>query len=142
VVAEPIEPATVLGNSDYLKELLLVLVDNAIQYTPDGGEIRLSVAREDDEAVIRVVDNGVGIAEEDLPHLFERFYRADHSRHRDAGTARGTGLGLSIAQWISDEHHGRIEVQSQPGKGTTFTLRLPALAVEARSEPVAVAAGR
>jgi two-component system OmpR family sensor kinase len=142
VVADPIEPATVLGNSDYLKELLLVLVDNAIQYTPDGGEIRLSVAREDDEAVIRVVDNGVGIAEEDLPHLFERFYRADHSRHRDAGTARGTGLGLSIAQWISDEHHGRIEVQSQPGKGTTFTLRLPALAVEARSEPVAVAAGR
>ena len=109
-----------------MKELLLVLVDNAIQYTPDGGEIRLSVAAaRTDEVVISVVDNGVGIAAHDLPHLFERFYRADDSRHRDSGTASGTGLGLSIAQWIADEHGGRIEVQSEPGRGSTFTLRLP-----------------
>jgi two-component system, OmpR family, sensor kinase len=127
VTADPIEAATVLGDGDYLKELLLVLVDNAIQYTPDGGEIRLGVRRQGDEAIISVKDNGVGIAEQDLPHLFERFYRADDSRHRESGTASGTGLGLSIAQWIADEHDGRIEVQSEPGRGSTFTLRLPAV---------------
>ena len=125
VIADPIEESTVLGNQDYLKELLLVLADNAIQYTPDGGQIRLSVTRDGDDVVIGVEDNGVGIAADDLPHLFERFYRADHARHRDTGTARGTGLGLSIAQWIADEHHGRIDVWSEPGRGTTFTLRLP-----------------
>jgi two-component system OmpR family sensor kinase len=135
VTTESIEPATVLGDNDYLKELLLVLVDNAIQYTPDGGEIRLSVRRQDDEAVISVEDNGVGIAENDLPHLFERFYRADDSRHRERGTASGTGLGLSIAQWIADEHDGRIEVQSEPGRGSTFTLRLPAVVSPTEAVP-------
>jgi two-component system, OmpR family, sensor kinase len=135
VVADPIEPTTVLGNRDRLKELLLVLADNAIQYTPDGGQIRLSVVRDGDEVAIGVEDNGVGIGEADLPHLFERFYRADHARHRDTGTARGTGLGLSIAKWIAEQHHGRIEVQSEPGRGTTFTLRLPAH-IAADSSPV------
>jgi signal transduction histidine kinase len=125
VVADPIEPAIVLGDADYLKELLLVLVDNAIQYTPDGGEIRLGARRDGDDVVIGVTDNGMGIAGEDLAHLFERFYRADSARHHDSGTAGGTGLGLSIAQWIADEHHGRIEVTSEPGHGSTFTLRLP-----------------
>jgi two-component system OmpR family sensor kinase len=128
VLAEPIEAATVLGDADYLKELLLVLVDNAIQYTPDGGEISLSLRRQGDEAIIAVSDNGVGIGSEDLPHLFERFYRADHARHRAMETARGTGLGLSIAQWIAEEHGGRIEVASEHGQGTTFTLSLPAVA--------------
>jgi signal transduction histidine kinase len=127
VLAEPIEEATVLGDADYLKELLLVLVDNAIQYTPDGGEIRLSLERIGDEVAIAVTDNGDGIADEDLPHLFERFYRADHARHRDVNVARGTGLGLSIAQWIADEHDGRITVESEYGQGTTFTLHLPAI---------------
>jgi two-component system OmpR family sensor kinase len=137
VIADPIEEATVIGDADYLKELLLILVDNAIQYTPDGGEIRLGVRREarpvhadadgagGDEVLISVVDNGMGIASEDLPHLFERFYRADSARHRDTGSAGGTGLGLSIAQWIAEEHHGRIEVESVPGRGSRFTLRLP-----------------
>jgi signal transduction histidine kinase len=126
VSADPIEPATVLGDGDYLKELLLVLVDNAIQYTPDGGAIGLSVRNQGHEVVISIQDNGVGIAEDDLPHLFERFYRADDSRHRDSSSASGTGLGLSIAQWIADEHGGRIEVTSDLGHGSTFTLRLPA----------------
>jgi len=136
VVADPIEAATVLGNRDYLKELLLVLADNAIQYTPDGGQIRLSVIQDGDEVVFGMEDNGVGIGPEDIPHLFERFYRADHARHRDTGTARGTGLGLSIAQWIAVEHNGRIEVQSEPGRGTTFTLRLPAYSAATAPAPV------
>jgi two-component system, OmpR family, sensor kinase len=134
VTTDLIEEATVIGDGDYLKELLLILVDNAIQYTPDGGEIRLGVRREacpdaggagGDEVVISVVDNGMGIASEDLAHLFERFYRADSARHRDTGSAGGTGLGLSIAQWIAEEHHGRIEVESVLGHGSRFTLRLP-----------------
>jgi signal transduction histidine kinase len=139
VVADPIEAATVLGDADYLKELLLVLVDNAIQYTPDGGQIRLGVRCEDDKVVIDVVDNGVGIDAIDLPHLFERFYRADDARHRDTGTASGTGLGLSIAQWIAEEHHGRIEVVSEPRCGSTFSLRLP-LHAAASVAPLALAA--
>ena len=142
VLAEPIEAATVLGDADYLKELLLILVDNAIQYTPDGGEIRLSLERVDDEVAIAVTDNGVGIEAEDLPHLFERFYRADHSRHRGTNQAHGTGLGLSIAQWIADEHGGHIDVESEFGRGTTFTVRLPAVAepaVEETEPPVLVA---
>ena len=125
VTADSIEEATVLGDADYLKELLLILVDNAIQYTPDGGEIRLGVRRQEDEVVISVADNGMGIAVEDRSHLFERFYRADSARHRDSGTSGGTGLGLSIAQWIADEHNGQIEVQSELGHGSTFTVRLP-----------------
>ena len=137
VIADPIQEATVLGDGDYLKELLLILVDNAIQYTPDGGEIRLGARRQagpfssghpdagGDEVVISVSDNGMGIDVEDLSHLFERFYRADSARHRDTGTSGGTGLGLSIAQWIAEEHHGRIDVTSEPGRGSTFTVRLP-----------------
>ena len=132
VIADSIQPAIVLGDADYLKELLLVLVDNAIQYTPDGGEIRLGARLQAgpddggaDEVVISVTDNGMGVDVDDLSHLFERFYRADSARHRDTGTSGGTGLGLSIAQWIADEHHGRIEVQSEVGRGSTFTVRLP-----------------
>ncbi|MFN8634595.1 MAG: ATP-binding protein [Chloroflexota bacterium] len=141
VIAEPIEDAVVVGDADYLKELLLILVDNAIQYTPDGGVIRLSVRHQVAEAVISVADNGVGIAEQHQPHLFERFYRADDARHRASGTAGGTGLGLSIAQWIVDEHGGSIEVQSQPGTGTTFILRLP-IAQPASAAAALATAGR
>ena len=125
VFADQIEEATVLGDADYLKELLLILADNAIQYTPDGGEIRLGARVQDEEVVISVSDNGMGIDAEDLAHLFQRFYRADSARHRDTGTSGGTGLGLSIARWIAEEHHGRIEVQSEMGHGSTFTVRLP-----------------
>jgi signal transduction histidine kinase len=151
VTSDSIEEATVLGDADYLKELLLILVDNAIQYTPDGGEIRLSVRRQaspvypgagGDEVVISVADNGMGIDGEDLSHLFERFYRADSARHRDTGTASGTGLGLSIAQWIAEEHGGRIDVQSEPLHGSTFTLRLPIHTPSAQPPALAVAAAR
>jgi signal transduction histidine kinase len=148
VTADPIEAATVLGDGDYLKELLLVLVDNAIQYTPDGGVIGLSARYQPGpdagvgEAVISITDNGVGIAEHDLPHLFERFYRADDSRHRDSSSASGTGLGLSIAQWIAEEHGGRIEVTSELGRGTTFTLHVPARVSTVSPVPVLASASR
>jgi len=147
VIADPIQDATVLGDADYLKELLLILVDNAIQYTPDGGEIRLGARVEAgpapsdaggagaDEVVVSVTDNGMGVDAEDLAHLFERFYRADSARHRDTGTSGGTGLGLSIAQWIAEEHHGRIDVRSEVGHGSTFTVRLPVHAPAATPLP-------
>jgi len=125
VVAEPIEEAVVVGDADYLKELLLILVDNAVSYTPDGGQIRLSAERADYEVRVAVADNGVGIDAADVPHLFERFYRADRARVRSAGSSGGTGLGLSIAQWIVDQHGGRIEVDTAPGRGSTFIVRLP-----------------
>ncbi len=119
-----VQPAAVLGNSTWLKQLLLILLDNACKYTPQGGSISLSLLREGEMAVIRVKDTGIGITAEDLPHIFDRFYRADKARARDEG---GTGLGLAIARWIVEEHGGEIEAHSEGGRGTTFTVRLPAL---------------
>ncbi len=119
-----LQPVTVLGNATWLKQLLLTLLDNALKYTPEGGRITLSLMREGDQASIRVQDTGMGIAPEDLPHVFERFYRADKARARDEG---GSGLGLAIARWVVEEHGGEIAAQSEPGKGTTFTVRLPAI---------------
>lgn len=142
VVAETVAEATVLGDADYLKELLLVLADNAIKYTPDGGVIRLGARVEDNAVLISVVDNGLGIASHDIPHLFERFYRADNARHRDSGTTGGTGLGLSIALWIAEEHNGRIEIASTPGVGSTFTLRLPVYTPAAPPEPLEAVTAR
>jgi two-component system OmpR family sensor kinase len=121
----PIEPATIVASPDHFKQLLLILVDNAIKYTPPGGEIRISACLEGDppELAIAIADTGPGIAPEALPHIFERFYRAEQAR---GGT--GSGLGLAIARWLADEHGGRIEVSSQVGVGSVFTVRLPALA--------------
>jgi heavy metal sensor kinase len=118
------DQATILGDPDRLKQLLLNLVDNAIKYTPKGGKVTLGLRRAKGWAVLSVTDTGVGIPEKDLPHIFERFYRVDKARSRAAG---GTGLGLPIVQWIVLAHGGRIEAQSEPGKGTTFTVWLPRL---------------
>ncbi len=119
-----VQPVSVLGNATWLKQLLLILLDNACKYTPPGGSVSVSLLREGDAAAIRVRDTGMGIAQEDLPHIFKRFYRADRARARDEG---GTGLGLAIARWVAEEHGGQIEAESETGKGTTFTVRLPAL---------------
>lgn len=116
------DQVTVLGDADKLKQLLLNLVDNAIKYTPKGGQITLGLAREDGWARLTVADTGVGIPPEHLPHIFERFYRVDRARSRGGG---GAGLGLSIAQWIAQAHGGRITVESEVGRGTTFTVWLP-----------------
>ncbi len=115
------DQAIVEGDADRLRQLLLNLTDNAIKYTPAGGEVTLTLHRDDGWVAIGVEDTGVGIAAEDLPHIFERFYRADRSRARPGGS----GLGLSIAHWIAQAHGGELTVTSEPGRGSTFTLHLP-----------------
>jgi signal transduction histidine kinase len=122
IEVDKLEPAVLLGDGDRLKQLLLILLDNAVKYTPAGGRVSVELGRRSRIANILVRDTGVGIPDDALPHLFERFYRADPARARDPG---GTGLGLSIAQWIVDQHGGRIEVQSCLGVGTTVTVMLP-----------------
>jgi heavy metal sensor kinase len=105
-----------------LKRMLLILIDNAIKYTPRGGSVRLALRSTATQAVFEVIDSGVGIKPEDLPHIFERFYRAPNARFINAD---GSGLGLAIAQWIAAAHHGTLAAQSVLGEGTTFQLTLP-----------------
>jgi anti-sigma regulatory factor (Ser/Thr protein kinase) len=118
-------PAKTFGDADRLGQLITNLLTNAIYYNKPSGEIRVSTRSENGGAVLAVADSGEGIAVEDLPHVFERFYRADKSRSRAEGRS---GLGLAICKAIVDSHGGSIDVTSRPGAGTTFTVRLPALA--------------
>ncbi|MBI5294736.1 MAG: HAMP domain-containing protein [Chloroflexi bacterium] len=118
-----IDQLQVNGDRDRLKQVLLNLAANAIQYTPQDGDVFISLAKAGDQARIIVRDTGPGIPSEDLPHIFERFYRAEKSRTRSRTS--GFGLGLSIAKWIVEHHNGRIEVESKEGKGTTFAIWLP-----------------
>jgi signal transduction histidine kinase len=118
-----LEQTVVIGDRDRLKQLLLNLVVNALQYTQAGGRVVLSLRVVEDCVHITISDNGPGIPPEELPHIFDRFYRVEKSRSRSA--LGGSGLGLSIAQWIAQSHDGRIEVASEPGKGTTFSVWLP-----------------
>ncbi len=120
------DQAAVLGDQDRLRQLLLNLADNALKYTPAGGEVTLNMRRSDGWVSVAVSDTGIGISPEDLPHIFDRFYRADRSR----GRSGGAGLGLAIAHWIAQAHHGRLEVTSEVGRGSTFTLWLPELGAE------------
>jgi two-component system OmpR family sensor kinase len=122
-----LEPIAVKGDRDRLKQVMLNLVGNAIQYTPAGGTVTISLVKVEDRACLTVSDTGAGIPAADLPHIFERFYRGEKSRHRSSGTG-GFGLGLSIAYWIVRSHEGDMEVQSQEGKGTSFTVWLPLIA--------------
>ena len=119
---ETLEPATIDGDADRIKQLLLILVDNAIRYTPSDGRVSLSLERRDAAVVFTVRDSGIGIPPVALPRVFERFFRADPARSRDPD---GTGLGLSIAQWITDQHRGHISLGSAPGKGTVATVMFP-----------------
>ena len=120
-----IDQVLVTGDRDRLKQVLINLVANAIQYTPAGGEVFLSLEKIGEQARIICRDTGPGIPAEDLPHIFDRFYRAEKSRTR--GKATGFGLGLSIANWIVERHSGRIEVNSKEGQGTSFAIWLPVL---------------
>ena len=127
-----IDQVQVHGDRDRLKQVLLNLVANAIHYTPAGGEIFLSLCKVGEQVRLIVCDTGPGIPAKDLPHIFERFYRAEKSRTRSS--ISGFGLGLSIAHWIIDHHGGSIEVNSQEGKGTTFCIWLPLLSNQPLAE--------
>jgi signal transduction histidine kinase len=107
-----------------IREMLLNLVTNAIKYTPQGGAVALRLAEEVDAVSLAVRDTGIGVAPGDLPHIFERFWRADPARSR-TGDRPGTGLGLAITKWIAEAHGGTITVQSRPGRGSVFVVRLP-----------------
>jgi signal transduction histidine kinase len=123
-----LEDGIVMGDRTRLRQLLLNLVTNAIKYTPRGGRVELSVTRRGvDEVVIVVRDTGIGIAANDLPHVFDRFWRADRVRSRSSERG-GFGLGLAISQWIVQAHGGSIGVQSRLGRGTVFTVILPVVA--------------
>ena len=122
------EPAMVLADKVTMRQMLRIFLENAVKYTPAGGVIRLSSrCSPDDEGYIELVieDTGIGIAEEEQEKIFQRFYRVDSSRTKEAGQPGGTGLGLSIAKWIADRHGIKIRVESQPGAGTRFTLKIP-----------------
>jgi signal transduction histidine kinase len=110
------------ADGEALRRALLILMDNAAKYTPRCGSIRVSVASCDGFAQTSVSDTGIGVAPQDMPRLFDRFWRADKARSREQG---GAGLGLSIAKWIVDMHGGSISVQSEPGKGSVFTIQVP-----------------
>jgi heavy metal sensor kinase len=107
------------GDPTAMRRLLLILLDNAIKYTPSGGRVTVAL----NDSTVEIIDTGIGISAEDLPHIFERFYRADKARSRDIG---GAGLGLSLAKWIAEAHGATITAESNPGGGSKFILHLPA----------------
>jgi len=119
-----IDQVLVCGDNDRLKQVLVNLIGNAIKYTPTGGEVIVGVGKVGERARITVSDNGPGIPAEDLPYIFERFYRGEKSRTRSLD-GKGFGLGLSIAYWIVRNHEGQIDVSSNPSSGTTFCVWLP-----------------
>jgi heavy metal sensor kinase len=119
------------GDPTSLRRLFLILIDNAVKYTPSGGQVEVSLQRTGGYATVEVRDTGIGISEADLPNVFERFYRADKARTRELG---GVGLGLSIGRWITEVHGGTIEVHSTPGRGSVFQVRLPVTSVADRRE--------
>ncbi len=122
----PASPALVEGDPKRLKQLLVNLLDNAIKYTPAGGRVKLAISADQDSVVIEVSDTGRGIPAETLPHIFDRFYR--QSDPRDSRVT-GFGLGLAISRWIAVAHGGTIAAKSEPGKGSLFSVRLPAARV-------------
>jgi heavy metal sensor kinase len=118
----PLDEITIKGDRIKLRQLFLNILENAVRYTPNGGSISGSLIKDKDTAIISISDTGIGIPPEHLPHIFERFYRVDKARSRAEG---GTGLGLAIAKYIAEAHGGKIEVESQVGKGSTFSVKLP-----------------
>lgn len=117
-------PVPLLADPLRMRQMMLNLIDNALKYTPAGGRIEVRVERQQLIAKVRVKDSGVGIGPDDLPHIFERFYRAEKSRTR-SGNIDGCGLGLPIVKWVAETHGGSVEVSSLPGQGSDFVVSLP-----------------
>lgn len=124
VHALPDAPVVLAVDRHRIREMLLNIVTNAIKYTPQGGTVSISLEQDTEAVTVSVRDTGIGIAAGDLPHIFERFWRADPARSR-TGDRPGVGLGLAITKWIVEAHGGTISVQSRPGRGSVFTVRLP-----------------
>jgi heavy metal sensor kinase len=118
----PASPVWIEGDSNSLRRLFLILLDNAVKYTAPQGRITVSLYSNNGSAVAEVRDSGIGIAAQDLPHIFERFFRADPARSRQTG---GAGLGLAIGKWIAEAHGGTIAAQSKPGEGSVFQVKIP-----------------
>jgi two-component system sensor histidine kinase ArlS len=122
IISQQQEDFEIKADRKLIKEAIRILIDNSLKYTPDGGIIKLDCYLKNQKAVISIEDNGIGISKDDLPHIFNRFYRADESRTKGKG---GTGLGLTIAKLIIDNHNGNIKVWSQINEGTIFRIELP-----------------
>ena len=125
VTLERSQPIRINADTIRLKQLFLNLIDNALKYTPPRGQVTLTLVKEEGDAVVTVKDSGIGIPRKDQTKIFERFYRVDRPEEND--DAGGSGLGLSIAKWITEAHHGLIEVKSREGKGSAFIVRFPIL---------------
>lgn len=121
VIVGKLDTALVEGDAELVRRLLMILLDNAIKFAPSGGEVRLSVAAADGAATLVVEDNGIGISADQLPHVFDRFYRGDPAR----GRSEGAGLGLSIARWIADVHRAEISMRPAAPRGTRVEVRFP-----------------
>ena len=119
---DELDPAVVIGDAARLRQLFRILLTNALQYTDPGGEIRLTCRHQESHVRVTIEDSGIGIPQESLDRIFDRFYRVDQARTRVKG---GSGLGLALAKWIVEAHHGTISVRSDVGKGSTFIVDLP-----------------
>jgi len=119
-----LQETVVMGDKTRLQQFFTNLIDNAMKYTLDGGAIHITLEKNQELAVVKISDTGIGIPKDEQEKIFKRFYRIDKSRSKETG---GVGLGLSIAEWIAHAHHGKIEVESELNKGSIFTLSLPIL---------------
>ena len=122
IAYKAVPPYEIKGNRELLERMVTNLIDNAIRYTPSGGRIEVSVGSSKKEVLLQIKDTGIGIPEEALPYIFDRFFVVDKSRSRESG---GTGLGLSIVKWIADSHHARIDINSKIGQGTNLVVIFP-----------------
>ena len=123
-ISLPTEPLRVYGDQARIEQVIINIMTNAERYTPSGGSVTMELARKRDMVIVCVRDTGIGIPEEDIPHIFDRFYRVDKARSRAMG---GTGLGLSIAYEIISRHNGEIRIESKVGEGTAVSVCLPRL---------------